>query len=1507
MVSGTIVIAATASDSQGIASVQFQVDGSNLGTADSLSPYSQSWNTTTVADGAHTLTAVATSNDSTQQPASASTVVMVNNSGSGSGLSTTPGWHKIPGTALCGGPENANAFVDPNNFPNNLNSSYASYGYGFVSNCQSFADDSNSAAYDTLRHRMLIFGGGHQHYWGNNVTSLEMSSGASPHMVLLNHSANPNSCAQTGPASTSVTQSDGSVCNYNSAGSINTVLVLGRCTYAPGCVPTRVSPGSVHTYNGWTYIPGYDELVLLGGATSPNGNASQNGWLLGAGSISEACAPNTTTNQQGCDPGWTGLGNPASNNYFNNPYGVGVVAAYDPNTQYVWIETQSGLEYFNPATNTVTKTNGPGIGYHSSGVVDPVDKYFILIGPGTTNPIEGIQYFSIAPGSTYARNRPTTTGCGTLTTSMSSPGTLPAAQYQGVTWDPISQKVVIYPNGSNVIWMLDPKTWTCTQETYGSTQGTDYPPNTEMVSSSDEGTFGHFQYDPGLDVFVLCANVWNQDCWYLRRNRGNTGGVTPPTVSITSPVNGATVSGTITVSANATSNVGVASVQFRVDGNNLGAPVTSAPYTYSLNTTTLANGSHMLTALATDTSNNTATSTGVSITANNTTTPAVTVSLTSPANGATVSGTITVTATATATAGVSTVQFLLDGANLGTADTSSPYSVSWDTTTASNGSHVLAAKTTDLSGNNATSSNVNVTVSQSAPPPPPPVGDNVTISDASGTSQTNRAVSIARAFVQGEIPNFAQASINGTALLTQCDVKNRWPDGSLKFAVVSFVVPTIPANGSTVVSFSNQTSGNNTGFLAQSDMMGAGYNFDGQIQVTGAASHNVSARAILNAAGSCSDPGSDPDGGQFMCTYWLKGPIVTAVILEDRSGRNFDVNTDNGSGNPLHAIFEAWFYPQGNLVQLGYTLENSWASTTPSNSARDQVYSVTLTGGNNNPSTVFTNGSFTHITRTRWHRTFCINGAGAGSANACGPLVHVNQNWGYLTQTKFTPHWDPNLQIAASKISSEVNGFASTNQTLAGTANGIGYYPGPNQGGMNATGAAEYHGPLTTWDIITLMSQNPSMLQVTLGNADLGNAIPYFYREADSNAGHGQTFDNSGIPGNVQTQGRLVSINARTQVSLLDTNARSCNTNYTADWINFGTGGQDAGVWGTGQLDTSHWPNLAYTSYIMTGQYAFYEEQIMQSAYALAASPGSRACTQPTGNTALRMGSAGYWYIDQERGTDWMAREHALGAFIAVDGSPEKAYLEDKLRANLAVWEGVHNVPNDLGSTYDTAWTYGNTVRIGNLSAAGTALGAWTHGPAVGPNGYAANYPLCLGNTSSPCPTPQFSNAPQDGNSNFQNAYSAVMIGWINDLGYCPGSCAILGYVANHFINEALNPASNIYHLSDYVFPTLDASGNEITSWAEDQTFYVQQRSSWPACGAQNPDEWYTGENMAAMSYFYLMTSSQGGYSGATAYNTLRSAQDALGCVNNAPGADFPTASPKWDITPRATNPPPAP
>src|SRR5207245_1718799 len=88
-----------------------------------------------------------------------------------------------------------------------------------------------------------------------------------------------------------------------------------------------------------------------------------------------------------------------------------------------------------------------------------------------------------------------------------------------------------------------------------------------------------------------------------------------------------------------------------------------------------------------------------------------TVGITSPSSGATVSGTTTVSASASDNVGVVGVQFLLDGAALGSEDTASPYSVSWNTTTATNGSHTLTATARDAAGNRTTSAAVTVTVS----------------------------------------------------------------------------------------------------------------------------------------------------------------------------------------------------------------------------------------------------------------------------------------------------------------------------------------------------------------------------------------------------------------------------------------------------------------------------------------------------------------------------------------------------------------------------------------------------------------------------------------------------------------------------------------------------------------------------------------------------------------------------------------------------------------------------
>ena len=63
--------------------------------------------------------------------------------------------------------------------------------------------------------------------------------------------------------------------------------------------------------------------------------------------------------------------------------------------------------------------------------------------------------------------------------------------------------------------------------------------------------------------------------------------------------------------------MGVAGVQFLLDGNSLGAEDTAGPYSASWNTATVSNGTHVLTARARDTGGNTTTSATITVTVSN--------------------------------------------------------------------------------------------------------------------------------------------------------------------------------------------------------------------------------------------------------------------------------------------------------------------------------------------------------------------------------------------------------------------------------------------------------------------------------------------------------------------------------------------------------------------------------------------------------------------------------------------------------------------------------------------------------------------------------------------------------------------------------------------------------------------------------------------------------------------------------------------------------------------------
>ncbi len=206
----------------------------------------------------------------------------------------------------------------------------------------------------------------------------------------------------------------------------------------------------------------------------------------------------------------------------------------------------------------------------------------------------------------------------------------------------------------------------------------------------------------------------------------------PPSVAISSPAPGATVSGTVSVAGSASDNVQVANVQVSVDGGAYQLAAGTTSWGFSLNTAAFADGAHTIAAKATDSSGKTATS-SESVTFNNappapppppppppppspdTTPPSVSIS--APGAGSTISGVASVAGSASDNAALAKVDVSVDGGTYQLAQGTSSWSYSLSTTALADGTHTLVARATDASGNfSVASESVSVQNSSSLPP-----------------------------------------------------------------------------------------------------------------------------------------------------------------------------------------------------------------------------------------------------------------------------------------------------------------------------------------------------------------------------------------------------------------------------------------------------------------------------------------------------------------------------------------------------------------------------------------------------------------------------------------------------------------------------------------------------------------------------------------------------------------------------------------------------------------------
>jgi len=698
-VSGPITASASASDNVGVAGVQFLLDGAPLGAEDTTAPYSITWNTGTVSNGTHTLSARARDASSNTATSSVITVTVAN------APDTTP--PSVSMTAPANGATvSGNTTVSAN------------------------ASDNVGVA-------------GVQFLMDGNALGVEDTS--APYSITWNAAT-----ATSGPHTLSARARDGSgnittsaVVNVTNVPPDTTAPVVSMTAPAAGPVSGSVTVSADASDNiGVAGVQFLLDGVALGAedTTSPysitwNSAASTNGSHTLSARARDA-AGNTTTSATVTVTVSGGLTS-------------GLVAAYGFNEgSGTTVADSSGSNNNGTTTATTWSTTGKfGAALSFNGTSSWVT-------------VPDANSLDLTTGMTLeAWVNPTALGTAWRTVIMKeATGGLAYSLYgNSDTTRPSAHVFVASEQDTRGTAALALNTWTHLAMTYNGTTLRIFVNGVEAsnkaISGSARVTTGALriggnsvwgEYFSGL---IDEVRIYNRalSATEIQTDMNTPVGVSDtsaPTVSMTAPANGATVSGSQSVSANASDNVGVAGVQFLLDGAPLGAEDATSPYSITWNTGTTSNGAHTLSARARDAANNTATSTAVSVTvANAVDTTPPTVAMTSPADGTTVSGSVTVSANASDNVGVAGVQFLLDGNALGAEDTSAPYSITWNAATATSGPHTLSARARDGAGNIATSAVVTVTnvppdttapvVSMTAPPAGPVSGSVTVSADAS--------------------------------------------------------------------------------------------------------------------------------------------------------------------------------------------------------------------------------------------------------------------------------------------------------------------------------------------------------------------------------------------------------------------------------------------------------------------------------------------------------------------------------------------------------------------------------------------------------------------------------------------------------------------------------------------------------------------------------------------------------------------------------------------------------
>lgn len=354
------------------------------------------------------------------------------------------------------------------------------------------------------------------------------------------------------------------------------------------------------------------------------------------------------------------------------------------------------------------------------------------------------------------------------------------------------------------------------------------------------------------------------------------------------------------------------------------------------------------------------------------------------------------------------------------------------------------------------------TTSRSTLRPPPtvitPVPDGPALTSIKFESldkaeQKSMPLTFAHPFAKGHLvagKTLVGKLADGTLLPLQVEPKAAHPDGSVRHAVISTIVPALGANAAQAVELVVATAAAAAPATAPTALIDSGFTAGANVVLDGQ-TYSASADALLRT-------------GKYMT--WLSGPIVNEWHV------SAPLTTSAGVAHPhLTARFAIRAYRGNTSARVDVTIENNWAyEAAPQNF----VYDVKLTVGG---APVMSKNALTHAHHARWRKVFWWGAS---------PRVHVKHNTAYLIATKALPNYDQTVVVPETVLADMKSRFSGAAIEPMGTGAATPYMP--------TTGGRPDMGLLPGWAAAYLLSMDKRAKEITLGTADLAGSWSSHYR-----------------------------------------------------------------------------------------------------------------------------------------------------------------------------------------------------------------------------------------------------------------------------------------------------------------------------------------------------------------------------------------------------------------------------